>query len=180
MKKYLFTTVRIMTAVVLFAAAIITMPKATEAAAYTYTNDTYGFSIQCPTEPIGVLDLARQPGGNKGVMLVFENQGMDVTCGWIIMTDAFKDENIPDLSKLTKEQADEVLKAVVAENGIAAIVAVEENPAIYTIAKTEDMAKTYIRGKNGQHYVVALTADKNIFKERLHAYQEGLLTFKTK
>ncbi|MDF2565176.1 MAG: hypothetical protein K0Q53_1571 [Massilibacillus sp.] len=180
MKKNLFKAMSKIVMAAVFAAVLIVVPKATEAAAYTYTNDTYGFSIECPAKPVGEIDLSRQPGGNKGVMLVFENEGMDVNCGWIIMTDAFTDENIPDLTKLTKEQVDQVLKAIVAENGIAAIVKVEGQPAIYTIAQTEDMAKTYIRGKNGKKYVVALTANKTIFRDRINPYQLGLMSFKTK
>lgn len=180
MKNDLFKAMHKVIVAALFVTLFVAIPKAAEAAAYTYTDDTYGFSIECPEKPIGVLDLSRQPGGNKGVLLVFENEGMEINCGWIIMVDAFADENIPDLTKLTKEQVDEVLKAIVADNGIAAVVAVEGQPAIYTIAQTEDMAKTYIRGKNGKKYVVALTANKTIFRDRINPYQLGLMSFKTK
>lgn len=180
MKKVFFKAMSRVVIAAILATLLMVMPKITEAAAYTYTNDTYGFSIECPEKPLGVLDLSRQPGGNKGVMLVFENEGMEVNCGWIIMTDAFTDENIPDLTKLTKEQVSEVLKQLVVDNGIAAVVTVEGQPAIYTIAQTEDMAKTYIRGKNGKKYVVALTANKTIFRDRINPYQQGLISFKTK
>lgn len=180
MKKNLFKVMNKAVAAVIFAALLMVMPKITEAAAYTYTNDTYGFSIECPEKPVGEIDLSRQPGGNKGVMLIFENEGMEINCAWIIMTDAFTDENLPDLTKLTKEQVEAVLKAVAADNAIAALVAVEGQPAVYTIAQTEDMAKTYIRGKNGKKYAVALTANKAIFKDRINQYQQGLLSFKTK
>lgn len=180
MNKIFFKAMSKVFMAVIFAALLMIMPKITEAAAYTYTSDTYGFSIECPEKPVGVLDLARQPGGNKGVMLIFENEGMEVNCGWIIMTDAFTDENIPDLTKLTKEQVSEVLKQMVVDNGIAALVTVEGQPAIYTIAQTEDMAKTYIRGKNGKKYAVVLTANKTIFRDRINPYQLGLMSFKTK
>ncbi|MBP2630611.1 MAG: hypothetical protein H6Q70_1239 [Firmicutes bacterium] len=179
MKNIFFRAMSKVVVAVIFATLIMIMPRTTEAA-YTYTDDTYGFSIECPEKPVGVLDLSRQPGGNKGVMLVFENEGMEINCGWIIMIDAFKDENIPDLTKLTKEQVSEVLKQMVVDNGLAAVVTVEGQPAIYTIAQTEDMAKTYIRGKNGKKYVVALTANKTIFRDRINPYQQGLISFKTK
>jgi len=179
MKNNLFKAMHKVIVAALFVALFMVIPKA-EAAAYTYTDDTYGFSIECPVEPVGKIDLARQPGGNKGVMLIFENDGMDINCAWIVMQDAFTDENIPDLRKLTNEQANEVLKEILAQNGVTAIVPVEGQPAIYTIAKTEDTAKTYIRGKNGKNYIVALTANKNIFKDKISAYQQGVATFKTK
>lgn len=168
--------------VAMLAAIVCIVPNASvsEAAAYTYTSEKYAYSIDCPQKPVGILDLANQSKDKKGEILIFENQGMDITYDWIVMTDAFNDESLPDLTKLTKEQVDELLKEMVKTNGMAVIVPVEGQAAIYTIALSEDRATTYIRGKNGQKYAVVVDAPKDVFKTKLTDYQNGLLSFKTK
>ncbi len=144
--------------------------------AYTYKNDIYGFSIDCPQKPIAVLDLALT-SEQKGVRIIFENQGMNVTYDWVIATEAFDYDTFPDFTRINEEQIDQFLKELVkTDYGLARIAVVEEQPAVYMIGIHEDIAKTYFTGKNGQHYgVVMYAADK--FQERINDYQKGLLSF---
>lgn len=153
--------------------------SSSEAAAYVYRSEKYGFSIECPQEPVAILDLALT-SDQKGVMMVYENEGMNVTYDWIILTEAFDNDTFPDFSRIDQQQLDEFLKSLVkTDYGFATVVPIEKRPAVYMLGIHEDVAKVYFTGANGQHYGIVMHTLPQQFEARINEYQQGLVTFKS-
>jgi hypothetical protein len=164
------------TAVLVFVGAL----GEAEAAEYTYTSEKYGFSMDCPQKPVAVLDLAVTTD-QKGVMMIFENNGLDITYDWVVLTEAFDDETFPDFSRIDQAQLDAFLKSLVEKDyGFAQIVPMEEKcPALYLLGIDEDNARTYFTGLNGERYGIVMHSAKDKFFERVEAYVDGLASFKS-
>lgn len=159
--------------------ACVMFIQPSEAAAYTYKSEKYGFSIECPQAPVAILDLALT-SDQKGIMMIYENEGMNVTYDWIIVTEAFDNDTFPDFTRIDQAQLDEFLKSLVEKDyGFATIAPVEKRPAVYMLGINEDVAKTYFTGSNGQHYGVIMHTTPDKFSERVTAYQEGLVSFQS-
>ncbi len=160
--------------------AFVAIPKTTEAAPYTYTNTEYGFSINCPDKPQGIISLNRSKD-EKGVLLVFESNANEVTYGWMVLVDAFTEKDMPKLKDMPKEELDAYLQLLIhnGTNKAVAVVQVDNEPALYTVSAAEvPEATTYIQGK--RNYMVTLISPADKFVERLNPYQEALTTFKSK
>lgn len=163
----------------ILAAIVLFLPQHSQAAAYTYTNDTYGFSIQCPEKPIAAIDLKNQPSPLKGVMLIFENEGYDINHAWVITTEAFTDEQMPDLDVLPDSTLQQYLNAVIQSDYVVGeIVQVDGRKALYTVKGEAQTTITYIRGKS-DHYAMLLIAKPEFLKEKMKIYKEGLATFRS-
>ena len=74
------------------------------ASGYLYTSEKFGYSIKCPQKPIAVMNLSVFSPQEKGEVLVFENNGYNLTKYWIISPDAFSNDTFPDLDNLTEEE----------------------------------------------------------------------------
>ena len=86
----------------MLAAATMT-PQTVGAEPYTYTNKEAGYSIMCPTKPLGVLPASVLNEDAKGSVLVFANDGYTINKAWIIIPDGFAKNDLPDLSKLSQK-----------------------------------------------------------------------------
>ena len=65
-----------LTAVLFVCAAAVTTafaPSAASAAPYTYTSEQYGYSIDCPQKPEGVIPASLLYADKKGDVLIFAN-----------------------------------------------------------------------------------------------------------
>lgn len=165
----------------LLAVGLFSLPIGAQAAPYLYENDTYGFSIECPQEPVGVIDLSTISPEEKGVLLVFENEGYTINYAWGISIDGFTDDELPDLSKLGEQEKKDLLNKLSAGNyQIAAIYNVDGKEVLYTVDKGENKRViTFIRGDK-YRYAVGLIENPTSTKERIQAYQQGIMTFKSK
>ena len=59
-------------------AATAVMPQTAGAEPYTYINKEEGYSIMCPTKPLGVLPASVLHEDEKGSVLVFSNDGYKI------------------------------------------------------------------------------------------------------
>lgn len=160
---------------------VFLLPQEAKAASYEYKNTTYGFSITCPQKPVGVLELATISPEEKGVVLVFENEGYDIKYAWVISDDAFDEESLPDFAKLSPDETQNYFKKLLAgkKYDMATLVSVAGGPALYTVSKGEPkQVATYFRANN-KRYAVMLIDNPTLNKDRMNAYQTGVLSFKT-
>ena len=68
---------------------------------YKYESKAFGYSIQCPKEPVGVIPASTFYEGKEGEILVFENEEYNIKSAWIILKNAFTDQSVPDLNKIS-------------------------------------------------------------------------------
>lgn len=177
--------------------------KAQSELPYTYTSKEYGYTIQCPQKPLGVIPANAFYGdeSKKGEVLVFANEGFNITYGWAVLEDAFTDRTIPDLNTLNDNVAKALVKHMMDTYGYEGAMVVElsnHNKAIYaitgkvmdvdtdgdgtpdeTIEASSQTAVTYFRGADGVRYGVELIDNPELRDEAVNLYQKALLTFKT-
>lgn len=61
---------------------------------YRHTSARYGYSIVCPKKP-NVIPLSIMEEKAKGEVLIFDNDGYYINNAWIIMVNAFDENEIP-------------------------------------------------------------------------------------
>ena len=86
---------------------------------FEYTSEDFKFTITCPFKPIAVVQNPWQETDKHGEMLVFANEGIDVTYGYIIQVDAFKTEDVPDFNKGSVAAIGDYLKDLKEKGGFA-------------------------------------------------------------
>lgn len=169
---------------------------------YKYTSKAYGFTIQCPQKPLGVIEASALYGeGKKGEILIFDNEEYNIKHAWIILKDAFSD-NVPDLNKLAGDQANEALARIMDSNGYEGIMLMklnDRNRAIFAMTAKEieidsngdgiidgtakadtQMAVMFFRGEDGGHYSLQLIDNPELRENSVLALQEAAKTFKAK
>lgn len=161
------------------AAFICVLPGGAQAAPYAYTSDTYGFSIQAPQKPIGVLNLSSEFPGKKGVIMVFDNEGYQIKHAWIISTEGFSGQDPKDLDTMTPEATKKYLAELMrGAYEFAGVVQVDGRKALYTVTKGENKrVMTYVKGDKG-YYAIILIENPEITSERVTEFQEGVKSFK--
>ena len=177
-------------------AFLIAFSGISHAAGYTYTSKEYGYSIECPVKPLGVVPLSVLSPGEKGDILVFANEGYDIKYAWVIMPDAFEETSLPDLDKISEADA-KALFSKMLSNGYAfvSLVHVNGHNGLYAVTSKEifvgkdkegkpekvetdeQQIKTFLRGKN-HRFGIVLMDNPTLVKEHVDAYQSGVLTFK--
>ena len=107
---------------------------------YTYTSQQYGYTIQCPQKPVGVIPASALYEDRKGDVLIFDNDGYNIKYAWIVLTDAFDNKSVPDLNKLKEADAEKLLSGIMGSNGYEGIMLVNlnaKNKAIYAVTAKE-------------------------------------------
>lgn len=167
---------------------------------YTYKSQEYGYTIQCPKKP-QVIPASALYEDRKGEVLIFDNEGYDIKNAWVIVKDAFADQSVPDLNKISDEEAGKLLQSIMRSNGYEAIELVpvnDHNKGIYAItAKVLEIdtdgdgqpdttaeansqsAVTFFRGDNGERYRIELIDNPELRDEAVDLYQKGITTFNT-
>ncbi|WP_455048918.1 hypothetical protein [Mitsuokella sp.] len=175
------------------ASAEVTLP-------YTYTSQQYGFSIQCPQKPVGVIPANLLYEDRKGEVLIFDNEEYNIKYAWVVLTDAFDNKSVPDLNKLKPEEAEKLLSAIMGSNGYEGIMLVNldaKNKAIYAVTAKEvevdedgdgkidgvakadtQMAVAFFRTPKGNRYGVELIDNPDLRASSLAAFQKGITTLK--
>ncbi|MDQ0203953.1 hypothetical protein [Pectinatus haikarae] len=169
-----------------------------QASAYTYVSKDYGYSIECPEKPLGVIPLIDPT--QKGEVLVFKNDGYNILQGWIIATNAFDSSQIPDFDKMTDKESQKYAANFVMNsegkyetvlfiplNGHKVLYAVAPQDVYVDADKKEktDTVKTnvsqrietYIPGKK-TNYVIVFFKSGEMTTQDSTDYQNGLLSFK--
>ena len=169
---------------------------------YTYESTAYGYTIQCPQKPVGVIPASNLYEDKQGEVLIFDNEGYDIKRAWLVLTDAFTDKAVPDLNTISDEDAGRLLKGIMDSNGYEGIMLVnvnDHNKGIYAVTAkvieidtdgdgkpdttaeaNSQMAVTFFRGADGERYAVELLESPELSEGALDAYQKALATFKSR
>lgn len=165
---------------------------------YKHTSTRYGYSIVCPKKP-NVIPLSIMDERVKGDVLIFDNDEYYIKNAWIVMVDAFDEDEIPEnlhtmdenargklVEKLSKNSGYELLR--IADmgytSGVYCITAKEIEVDTDGDGKTDEvmtadtqMIKTFFRGQFGGRFAVELIDNPDLTPANVSAYQVGLLTF---
>ena len=175
--------------------------QAAEAALpYTYTSQQYGYTIQCPQKPVGVIPASALYEDKKGEVLIFDNDGYDIKYDWVELSDAYDNKNVPDLNNLKEPEAEKLLSGIMGSNGYEGIMLVNlnaKNKAIYAVTAKEveidedgdgkidgvakadtQMAVAFFRTEKGNRYGVELIDNPDLRASSLAAFQKGITTLK--
>ena len=168
---------------------------------YSHVSREYGYGILCPAKP-NVVPASMFYGDEtkKGEVLIFDNDGYNVKHAWVVLVDAFDDNGVPDLNKLSEEEAKEQLTKIQQSNGyegIALLNISENNKAIFAVTAKEveidtdgdgepdttavadtQMAVSFFRGPKGGRYSVQLIDNPDLRQESIDEYQLGISSFK--
>jgi hypothetical protein len=178
--------------------AVAAAPAAAGKQAYTYTSAQYGYSIICPQKPVGVIPVSALSEGEKGEVLIFANDGYNIQRAWVILPDAFTDQEIPDnlgqmpeaeqkafIGRLETKSGYEFVR-IADINGTKGIYAVtakvvevtgaDGKPTATATADTQ-MIKIFFKGKYGGHFAVELIDNPELTKDGIADYEAGVLTF---
>ena len=96
---------------------------------YLYTSEDFKFTIECPIKPIAVVQNPWEDPEKRGEMLVFANEGFDVTYGYLIQVNAFENDSVPDFNKANQKVVDEYLKNLMENGGFSNATLVNITPA---------------------------------------------------
>ncbi|MBQ7478059.1 MAG: hypothetical protein IJT01_04055, partial [Selenomonadaceae bacterium] len=167
---------------------------AAEKKVYTYVSKEYGYGILCPAKPNVVpASMFYEDETKKGEVLIFDNDGYNVKHAWVVLVDAFDDKGVPDLNKLSEEEAKAQLTKIQQSNGyegIALLSISENNKAIFAVTAKEveidtngdgqpdttavadtQMAVSFFRGPKGGRYSVQLIDNPVLRQESINEYQ---------
>ncbi|MGP1407482.1 hypothetical protein [Selenomonas sp.] len=182
----------------MFAAAAA--PQTAGAEPYTYTNKEAGYSIMCPTKPLGVLPASVLQAGEEGSVLVFANEGYRINKAWIIIPDGFAKEDLPDLTKLSQKD-EQLLLTKLKENSAYALVDIlpitAKTKGVFAVTSktimvdtdgdgeldteaTADtqMAVVFLRTEKGRAFKVELIDNPEITAKNVSEFRAGVSTLK--
>ncbi|WP_432647192.1 hypothetical protein [Mitsuokella sp.] len=167
---------------------------------YTYTSQQYGFSIQCPQKPVGVIPANLLYEDRTGEVLIFDNEEYNIKYAWVVLINAFDNKSVPDLNKLKPADAEKLLSGIMGSNGYEGIMLVNldaKNKAIYAVTAKEvevdedgdgkidgvakadtQMAVAFFRTPKGNRYGVELIDNPDLRASSLAAFQKGITTLK--
>lgn len=172
--------------------------QAYAASGYKYTSERYGYSIICPYKPAGVIPLSSLYENERGDVLIFENEGYDIKQAWIVMVNAYNDNDLPDLSKMDEKQQQALIDKLMNGSGyeFVRIADINGRKGIYcvtakiidvdtngdgkpdeTLESDTQMIKTYFQGQFGGHYSIQLIDNPDLTRAGVQAYQMGICTF---
>lgn len=165
---------------------------------YFYTSNRFGYTIKCPQKPIAVMDLSIFSPQEKGDILVFANDGYNLTKYWVVSPDAFTNDTFPDLDNISEQDAKDLFAHLMVdrEYETVTLVPVNGHNAIYAVtAKTiqidsnkdgeieqtiqapQQSIETYLKGQK-TNYCIVVTAKGELTQDDINAYQYGLLSFR--
>ncbi len=161
---------------------------------YRHTSARYGYSIVCPKKP-NVIPLSIMEEKAKGEVLIFDNDGYYLNNAWIIMVNAFDENEIP----VNLHTMDESAKAKLAKNSGYELVRIADmghTSGVYCITAKEieidtngdgkadeimtadtQMIKTFFRGQYGGRFGVELIDNPDLTPAHINQYHVGLMTF---
>lgn len=165
---------------------------------YKHTSARYGYSIICPKKP-NVIPLSLMEERAKGEVLIFDNDGYYINNAWIIMVNAFDENEIPVNLHTMDESAKAKLAEKLSKNSGYELVRVADmghTSGVYCITAKEieidtngdgkadeimtadtQMIKTFFRGQYGGRFGVELIDNPDLTTDHINQYHVGLMTF---
>lgn len=128
-KIFLLTTLLMMIFTATAFAEEVQEENATKDEPYLYTSEDFKFTIECPIKPIAVVQNPWAETEKRGEMLVFANEGFNVTYGYVIQVNAFDNDNVPDFNKANQKVIDEYLNNLMENGGFGSANLVNVTPA---------------------------------------------------
>lgn len=167
---------------------------------YIYTSEDFKFTIACPVKPTVVQNPWPEPE-RRGEMLVFANEGFNVSYGYIIQVNAFDTQQVPDFNKADKAALDEYIAKFKESNpfyGIVELVNItKDNKGLYAVTAKEfqvtdketgevvgdgvadkEYIFTFFRTPEGRPVSIQLICDNIESKELLDTYRGSVASFK--
>ncbi len=165
---------------------------------YRHTSARYGYSIVCPKKP-NVIPLSLMEEKAKGEVLIFDNDGYYINNAWIIMVNAFDENEIPTNLHTMDDAAKAKLAEKLAKNSGYELVRIADmghTSGVYCITAKEieidtngdgkadevmtadtQMIKTFFRGQFGGRFGVELIDNPDLTSAHINQYHVGLMTF---
>lgn len=167
---------------------------------YLYENEKYGYTMLCPYQPEGIIPASMIYEGKKGDILVFssssDDNGYAIHHAWVILVDAFDDKAVPDLNKISEQEAESYLEKLMHSNGYEGISLVnltENNKGIFAVTAKEveidtdgdgefDVTATaetqeavaFFRTEKGRCFAMHLIDNPELRKESIALFQFGV------
>lgn len=168
---------------------------------YKYTSPRYGYSIKLPKKP-NVIPLSALPTyeNEKGEVLIFDNEGYNIKKAYIVMVDAFADEDIPQgllaasdadkkkaIEEFSKKGLFDFVRVAEMEDGKAGMLCLSakeievdttgDGVPDEIMTSDNQMFMTYFRGDYGGRFMVGLMQNPVMTDLSQQEYQLALLTF---
>lgn len=167
---------------------------------YIYTSEDFKFTIACPIKPTVVQNPWPEPE-KRGEMLVFANEGFNVSYGYIVQVDAFDNEQVPDFNKADKATIDEYITKFKENNPFYSAVELvnitKDNKGLFAVTAKEfeitdketgevvgggvadkEYVFTFFRTPEGRPVSIQLICDNIESKELLDTYRGSVASFK--
>ena len=177
------------------AAVEVEAPKNT----YKYVSERYGYSMMLPKKPVGIIPASVAMEGEKGEIIVFENDGYTLKNAWVVTIDAFSDKALPlGIEDGSDQERQEFFDKFAAMGGFEVVkfAELDGKTGVYcvtameldvdtdgdgiddeTVTADSQMIKTYFRGEFGGHFCVAVLNNPYLTPETVNQYEQGLLSF---
>lgn len=174
------------------------IPVMIASTAYRYTSPVYGYSITCPVKP-QVIPVSLIYADAHGDILIFDSVDFNIKQAWMVVPNAFKDGDIPDLKTLNDEQKEALFKEWQEKRGceFARVAEMSDGTlGLYTVTAKDmevdtdgdgkpdtmvhsdnQMIKTYFTGAYGGHFMVGLINNPDLTREAIATYEAGLNSF---
>ena len=170
---------------------------------YKYTSPRYGYSILCPTKPTGIIPASMLNDGDKGDVLIFDSEGMDIKKGWIICINAYDDTVVPtnlgemndqETEEFTKSFADkyafDFVRVITVKNedgttkyGVYAVTAKaiqvdsDGDGELDSVAEADNqMVKIFMPGEYGGHFVLGLMDNPQLSQQGMAEFNAAATT----
>lgn len=167
---------------------------------YLFTSPKHGYAMLCPDRPVGVVPASMLYEGQKGDIIVFDNEEYNIKHAWVVLVDAFDSKAVPDLNKISEADAKTYLGKVMkssAYGDISLVNITDNNKGIFGISAKEveidtngdgqfdttataetQEAVTFFRTESGRCIAVHLIDNPVLRPEAISSYQFGVASFR--
>lgn len=167
---------------------------------YMFASTNYGYALLCPHRPLGVVPASMLYEGQKGDIIVFDNEEYNIKHAWVVLVDAFDNKAVPDLNKISEADATTYLEKLMkssAYEGISLVNITADNKGIFgvsakevevdtngdgqfdatAVAETQE-AVTFFRSEKGRCIAMHLIDNPVLRQESITSFQFGIASFR--
>lgn len=167
---------------------------------YLFASTKYDYAMLCPHRPLGVVPASMLYEGQKGDIIVFDNEEYNIKHAWVVLVDAFDNKAVPDLNKISEADAKTYLEKLMkssAYEGISLVNITDNNKGIFGISAKEveidttgdgqfdttataetQEAVTFFRSESGRCIAVHLIDNPVLRPDAITSYQFGVASFR--
>ncbi len=190
----------LMAAIMIFMTATVFAEEEQQNTNYEYISRDYGYSIICPKRPnVVAANVFFGEENMKGEVLIFENVEYEVVRGWVVLTDAFDSNAVPNFNTDSKDVIDKYLSELQRQGyeGTALVNITKDNKGVLAITAKEieidedgdgkadgvaitdrQEAITFFRTSDGKCYSVQLIGTAGLNEAAMNNFRKALTTFK--